>query len=464
MDEGPWLANLHFLRRADVGYCQARRGSGGAAASILWPTHQTKSHHLTQVRNEDPHDQVLNEARELHWRVLEAAHLLEQDIERLSQAASRAKHAKCQHPYGCSHSRGRPQGRHAWSLSPHRQKKLCNFSRWRGGDVLWGRSSRELWGQVMGGREVEESNLGLQPTLQPDLEQFLETPTTTKGARDRWGLLPEPSINNYKMWLEWWAHQLDTPNWWKELVAIPNLGDLERLAWKICTSFEVPQVRCEILRDHGEYTVPPAPKCIQWDMFLLDVNSHLPDHDYWLKPLQRTLVYAQALQYWAEKANPLVPGEPHHLAMCIHELRQCMKRYTTFSDCDAFEGLKHGLPGVEVEETIQPKPTEPLPVDDPAVLTIASSGLENISAALITTPATSEEELVTLVTTSAVLADELADPPTPSETTGNARSWTEPEYLKWVKVHLSHVAASMGSVTCNPRDTRWHCHNSSSSW
>ena len=34
-----------------------------------------------------------------------------------------------------------------------------------------------------------------------------------------------------------------------------------------------------------------------------------------------TLAYAQALQYWAEKANLPVPIEPHHLAMCVHELR-----------------------------------------------------------------------------------------------------------------------------------------------
>ena len=41
---------------------------------------------------------------------IRATHLLEQDIESLSPAASRAKHDKCQHPYSCSHPRGGPQG------------------------------------------------------------------------------------------------------------------------------------------------------------------------------------------------------------------------------------------------------------------------------------------------------------------------------------------------------------------
>ena len=54
------------------------------------------------------------------------------------------------------------------------------------------------------------------------------------------------------------------PDWLKDLAAIPNVGDPERLAQKICTSFEVPRVRYETLRDHKEYTAPPAPKGIQW--------------------------------------------------------------------------------------------------------------------------------------------------------------------------------------------------------
>ena len=43
---------------------------------------------------------------------------------------------------------------------------------------------REPLGQVMGGREVEESDLGPLPTLGPELEHFLEAPTPTWGARD----------------------------------------------------------------------------------------------------------------------------------------------------------------------------------------------------------------------------------------------------------------------------------------
>ena len=48
-----------------------------------------------------------------------------------------------------------------------------------------------------------------------------------------------------------------------------------------------------------------------------------------------------------------------------------------------------------------------------------------MSATLTTTPAKSKEESVALVTTPAVLVDELTDPPTPPETTDGVRSATE---------------------------------------
>ena len=115
---------------------------------------------------------------------------------------------------------------------------------------------------------MKESNLGPPPILEPELECFLGVPMPMWGAGDRWDSPPEPSINNYEIWLEWQAHRVNTPDWWKELVAIPNAGDPKRLAQKICTSFEVPRVRCETIRDNKNYTVPPAPKCIKWGMFL----------------------------------------------------------------------------------------------------------------------------------------------------------------------------------------------------
>ena len=88
-------------------------------------------------------------------------------------------------------------------------------------------------------------------------------------------------------------------------------------------------------------------------MFLPD---DMPYQDVWLKFPWSTLAYAQALLYWAEKANPPVPSEPCLLVMSVHELRWQMRRYTTFHDHSVFEGLACGLPAAEVKEAPKPNP------------------------------------------------------------------------------------------------------------
>ena len=126
------------------------------ARGILQPSCQSESPWRTWVRGKDPHNHALTEAREAHQRALEAAHLLEQNIERLSRAATRAKSAIHQHSYSHSHSRKWPQGRHLWSPSHTRPRKHVTFGNQEdeissGEDPL-----RELLGQVTGRGKLEE--------------------------------------------------------------------------------------------------------------------------------------------------------------------------------------------------------------------------------------------------------------------------------------------------------------------
>ena len=62
----------------------------GADVPILQPSCQTEPHHQTQGRDGLP-DKALQEAREVHQWALEAAHILELNIERLSWEANRTK-------------------------------------------------------------------------------------------------------------------------------------------------------------------------------------------------------------------------------------------------------------------------------------------------------------------------------------------------------------------------------------
>ena len=225
------------------------------------------------------------------------------------------------------------------------------------------------------------------------------------------------------------------------------MGDPERLANKICTYFDVPPGEVQGPQGSEDYTVPPAPKCIQRKMFLPVPYLCLPCQDYHLKQPWRTLAYAQAIQYWAEKANLLGPDKPHYLVMCVHELRWAMKPYTTFSNCDVFKGLTCKTSEVGVEETVQPNPTESTLVDDPATLITRPSAVVDESATLITTPSIPAEKSVALITTPAVLVDKPADPTALPEKTTDMGKAEDLEYPKWINVHPSHLGASMGSFS-----------------
>ena len=66
---------------------------------------------------------------------------------------------------------------------------------------------------------------------------------------------------------------MDTPYWWMELTAIPGVEDPWKLAQKICFSFSIPAVRSRVFLGQG-YTALPAPKCLIWNVFLLDELSY----------------------------------------------------------------------------------------------------------------------------------------------------------------------------------------------
>ena len=233
-----------------------------AATPTVWPSHQTGTHSQTQERD-CLCDEALWEAKEAHQWTLEAAHMLELNIERLHK---KADGARCQHPHShsCSHFQGR-------SL-----ERCMTFHEPGEGAPSDERPQTELQEHLTRG-QLEEGDLGPPPTQRPELEHFLEMPMTSQGMRGRQGYLSEPSIKNYELWLGWWACQLDTPHWWEELTAILEAGDIKTLAQKICTSFDIPVVQCGALRNQN-YTAPQAPKCLRRGMFLPDDSSYQDVH------------------------------------------------------------------------------------------------------------------------------------------------------------------------------------------
>ena len=64
----------------------------------------------------------------------------------------------------------------------------------------------------------------------------------------------------------------------------------------------------------------------------------------------------RALQYWAEKAKPPIPGQPHCLAKSVMELQWAMEPLISFTKPDVFAAV---APSNWMEVSL-PKPTEPI--------------------------------------------------------------------------------------------------------
>ena len=54
---------------------------------------------------------------------------------------------------------------------------------------------------------------------------------------------------------------------------------------------------------------------------------------------EKTVAYAHALQYWAEKSDLPTGGQPCLLAESVKELQEEMRCYLSFSDEEVFEGV-----------------------------------------------------------------------------------------------------------------------------
>ena len=135
--------------------------------------------------------------------------------------------------------------------------------------------------------------------------------------------MPKPSLEDSNEWIFWYACQLETPVWWPELREVPNQMDLLQVTRGL-----------RVQEGKNDYSALPAPKCLGKEWVLLLPDPQMASQDYHLWQPLNTLAYAKALQYWLEKAQLPIPGEPCHLAESILELRWAMELFTTFLDSE----------------------------------------------------------------------------------------------------------------------------------
>ena len=78
------------------------------------------------------------------------------------------------------------------------------------------------------------------------------------------------------------------------------------------------------------------------------------------------MAYAQALQFWAERANLPTHGQAHLLAGSILELREEMKCYVSFPDEAIFSGVALPEESLTTElEEATPKSAQPVHTNSP---------------------------------------------------------------------------------------------------
>ena len=131
-----------------------------------------------------------------------------------------------------------------------------------------------------------------------------------------------------------------------------------------------PQAKSKAQCVDNDYSAQLTPQCLYQREFLPPPNLMFPSQDFREGQSQKTLAYAQTLQYWVEKSNPPMPGWPCLLARCMQDLRKMMETYVAFSDDAILEGAtpqEKSLEGwtqaptpVETQEAPTEEPTEEL--------------------------------------------------------------------------------------------------------
>ena len=59
---------------------------------------------------------------------------------------------------------------------------------------------------------------------------------------------PEPPVKEFHWWVPWKAKTCEIPSWWRELVAVLEVGDHKKLAWEVWASFCLPRRMSECIK------------------------------------------------------------------------------------------------------------------------------------------------------------------------------------------------------------------------
>ena len=191
-------------------------------------------------RRKDLHEEALWEARAACQRVLEAAQVLESDIERLSQGLRDVQHA-CPCGHSSSHPWSQYLDRHPRSPSRHQQERRLTFQE---PEVELDPEEGPYRGALgYSSRIFLEDCGGVLPSVQrQETAHPLGRPMAYQDAEGRGNYPSKPSIKDVETWLDWWSLQMDMPYWWAELTAILGWRTQRNLLRKSMPPFQFQQL------------------------------------------------------------------------------------------------------------------------------------------------------------------------------------------------------------------------------
>ena len=252
----------------------------------------------------------------MHQRALSTATTLEEEIERLSQIRARSRSRVRWRSQDCQRSRerGRKRGCHQVSQPTDPEMPSGNKES-KGGD----------------------GDLGELPELAPTVVSFLQgSPETSDNEGGE--TLPEPAVLDFTEWVQLKAGKCDTPSWWMELSMVPGEDNTRELTRQVRASFGLPQQLWEQDAEKATLQAAPTLPCLCQQTFMPPPDSIFASQDIREVPREKVVVYARALQYWAEQNNLPTGGGPQLLAKGILELREEVNWYLTFTNEEVFWG------------------------------------------------------------------------------------------------------------------------------
>ena len=88
--------------------------------------------------------------------------------------------------------------------------------------------------------------------LGPDVTSFLRG-SAEKSEKEEKAHSPEPPVKELHRWVAWKAETCKTPDWWRELLAVPGVQDCKELVWKVQASFHHPKRASEVNKMENYY-------------------------------------------------------------------------------------------------------------------------------------------------------------------------------------------------------------------